>query len=84
MYQLCRVYPPCYMYKRTLYSLALGSPIVKFLTILLAPLRDLRIVECVLLSICLAVLFNDCARAYPWAIRAINRDEPRRKTEYLQ
>ena len=56
MYQLYRVYPPCYLYKRTLYSLALGSHIVKFLTILLVPLRDLYVVECVLLSVCLAVL----------------------------
>ena len=84
MYQLCRVYPPCYMYKRALYSLALGSHIVKFLTILLVPLRDLRVVECVLLSICLAVLFDNSTRAYPWAIRAADRDESRRKTEYLQ
>ena len=40
MHQLCRVYPPCYLCKRTLYSLALGSHIVKFLTILLTPLLD--------------------------------------------
>lgn len=56
MYQLCRVYPPCYLCKRTLYSLALGSHIVKFLTILLVPLRELYVVECVLLSVCPAVL----------------------------
>lgn len=84
MYQLCRVYPPCYMYKRTLYSLALGSHIVKFLTILLVPLRDLYVVECVLLSVCLAVLFGSSARAYLWAIRTVDRDESKRKTEYLQ
>ena len=84
MHQLCRVYPPCYLYKRTLYSFALGSHIVKFLTILLVPLRDLRVVECVLLSICLAVLFDNSARAWSWVIRAVNRDESRRKTEYLQ
>ena len=84
MHQLCRVYPPCYMYKRTLYSLAPGSHIVKFLTILLVPLRDLYVVECVLLSVCLAVLFGNSARAYPWAIKAVDRDESRRKTEYLQ
>ena len=84
MYQLCRVYPPCYLCKRTLYSLTLGSHIVKFLTILLIPLRDLCVVECVLLSVCLAVLFGNSARAYPWAIRAVNKDESRRKTEYLQ
>ena len=63
MHQLCRVYPPCYLCKRTSYSLALGSHIVKFLTILLVPLRDLHVVECVLLSVCLVVLFDDCARA---------------------
>ena len=84
MHQLCRVYPPCCMCKRTLYSLALGSHIVKFLTILLIPLRDLHVVECVLLSVCLAVLFGNSARAYAWAIRAVDRDESRRKTEYLQ
>ena len=84
MYQLCRVYPPCYLCKRMPYSLALGSHIVKFLTILLVPLRDLYVAECVLLSVCLAVLFDDWARAYPWAIRAVDRDESRRKTEYLQ
>ena len=84
MYQLCRVYPPCYLCERTLYSLALGSHIVKFLTILLIPLRDLRVVECVLLSVCPAVLFGNSTRAYPWAIRAVNRDEFRRKVEYLQ
>ena len=78
------MYPPCYMYKRTLYSLALGSHIVKFLTILLVPLRDLCVVECVLLSACLTVLAGNSARAYPWAIRAVDRDESRRKTEYLQ
>ena len=84
MHQLCRVYPPCYLCKRTLYSLALGSHIVKFLTILLVPLRDLYVVECVLLSVCPAVLFGNSARAYPWVIRVVDRDEPRRKTEYLQ
>ena len=84
MHQLCRVYPPCYLCTRTLYSLALGSHIVKFLTISLAPLRDLHVVECVLLSVCLAVLFGNSARTYPWAIRAADKDEPRRKTEYLQ
>ena len=84
MHQLCRVYPHYYMYKRTLYSLALGSHIVKFLTILLVPLRDLYVAECVLLSICLAVLLGNSARAWSWAIRAVDRDEPRRKTEYLQ
>ena len=84
MYQLCRVYPPCYLCKRSLYSLALGSHIVKFLTILLVPLRELYVVECVLLSVCLAVLFGNSARAWSWAIRAVDRDGPRRKTEYLQ
>ena len=84
MYQLCRVYPACYLCKRTLYSLALGSHIVKFLTILLVPLRDLCVVECVLLSVCPAVLLGNSARAYPWAIRVVDRDESRRKTEYLQ
>lgn len=85
MYQLCRVYPPCYLRDRTLYSLALGSHIVKFLTILLVPLRDLlRVVECVLLSVCPAVLAGNSSRAYPWAIRAVDRDESRRKAEYLQ
>ena len=84
MYQLCRVYPPCYLYKSTLCSLALGSHIVKFLTILLVPLRELYVVECVLLSVCPSVLFGNSTRAYPWAIRAVNRDESRRKTEYLQ
>ena len=84
MYQLCRVYPPCYLYKRTLYSLALGSHIVKFLTILLVPLRDLCIVECVLLSVCPTVLVGNSARAWSWAIRAVDRDESRRKIEYLQ
>ena len=79
MYQLCRVYPPCYLCERALYSLALGSHIVKFLTILLVPLRDLRVVECVLLSVCLTVLLGNSARAYPWAIRAVDRDESRRK-----
>lgn len=84
MYQLCRVCPACYLCKRTLYSLALGSHIVKFLTILLTPLRDLCAVECVLLSIYPAVLFGNSARAYPWAIRAVDKDESRRRTEYLQ
>ena len=84
MYQPCRVYPSCYMYKRTLYSLALGSHIVKFLTILLIPLRDLYVVECVLLSVCLAVLLGNSTRTYPLAIRVVDRDGPRRKTEYLQ
>lgn len=84
MYQLCRVYPACCLHKRTLYSLALGSHIVKFLTILLVPLRDLYVVECVLLSVCPIVLVGNSARAYPWAIRAVDRDESRRKTEYLQ
>ena len=84
MYQLCRVYPPCYLCKRTLYSLALGSHIVKFLTILLTPLRDLYVVECVLLSVCLAVLLGNSARAWSWVIRTVNRDESRRKTEYLR
>ena len=84
MYQLCRVYPACYLCKRTLYSLALGSHIVKFLTILLAPLRDLCIVECVLLSVCPAMLLGNSARAWPWAIRVVDKDESRRKTEYLQ
>lgn len=86
MYQLCRVYLPCYMYKRTLYSLALalGSHIVKFLTILLVPLRDLYIVECVLLSVCPAVLLGNSARAWSWIISAVDRDESRRKTKYLQ
>ena len=84
MYQLCRVYPACYLCKRTLYSLALGSHIVKFLTILLVPLRDLCVVECVLLSVCPAVLLGNSARAYPWAIRTVDKDESRRKTEYLQ
>lgn len=84
MYQLCRVYPPCCLYKRTLYSLALGSHIVKFLTILSIPLRDLCVVECVLLSVCPAVLLGNSVRAYPWVIRAVDRDEPRRKTKYLQ
>ena len=65
MYQLCRVYPPRYLCKRTLYSLALGSHIVKFLTILLTPLRELYVVECVLLSVCPAVLFGNSTRAYP-------------------
>lgn len=83
MYQLCRVYPPCYLRERTLYSLALGSHIVKFLTILLVPLRDLCVVDCVWLSVCLAVLFGNSARTYPWAIRAIDRDEPKREIEYL-
>ena len=83
MYQLCRVYPPCYLCKRTLYSLALGSHIVKFLTILLVPLRDLCVAEYVLLSVCPAVLLGNSARAYPWAIRAVSRDEPRREIEYL-
>ena len=83
MYQLCRVYPPCYLCKRTLYSLALGSHIVKFLTILLVPLRELYIIEYVLLSICLAVLLGNSARAYPWAIRAVDRDKSRRKVKYL-
>lgn len=64
MYQLCRVYPPYYLHERTLCSLALGSHIVKFLTILLTPLRELYIVECVLLSICPAVLFGNSARAW--------------------
>lgn len=63
MYQLCRVYPPCYLCKRSLYFLTLGSHIVKFLTILLVPLRDLYIVECVLLSVCPAVLLSNSARA---------------------
>ena len=84
MYQLCRVCPACYLCKRALYSLALGSHIVKFLTILLTPLRDLRVAKCVLLSVYPAVLAGNSARAYPWAIRAVNRDESRRKTEYLQ
>lgn len=84
MYQLCRVYPPCYLCKRTLYSLALGSHIVKFLTILLVPLRELCVVGCVLLSACLAVLFGNSARAWSWVIRTVDRDESRRKTEYLQ
>ena len=84
MYQLCRVYPPCYLYKRALYSLTLGSHIVKFLTILLTPLRDLCVAECVLLSVCPAVLAGNSARAYSWVIRAVNRDESRRKAEYLQ
>ena len=57
MHQLCRVYPPCYLCKRSLYSLALGSHIVKFLTISLTPLWELCIAECVLLSVCLAVLY---------------------------
>lgn len=84
MHQLCRVYPPYYMYKRTLYSLALGSHIVKFLTISLAPLRELYVVECVLLSVCPAVLLGNSARAWSWAIGAVDRNESRRKTEYLQ
>lgn len=84
MYQLCRVYPACYLCKRTLYSLTLGSHIVKFLTILLVPLRDLCVVECVLLSVCPAVLAGNSARAYPWVIRDIDKDESKRKTEYLQ
>ena len=84
MHQLCRVYPHCYLCQRTLYSLALGSHIVKFLTILLAPLRELYVVECMLLSVCLAVLFGNSARAWSRAIRAVDRDESRRKTEYLQ
>ena len=83
MYQLCRVYPPCYLCKRTLYSLALGSHIVKFLTILLAPLRELCVAGCALFSACAAVLFGNCARAYPWAIRAVNDDEPKREMKYL-
>ena len=33
---------------------------------------------------CCAVLFDDCARAWSWVIRAADRDESRRKTEYLQ
>ena len=84
MYQLCRVYLPCYLCKRTLYSLALGSHIVKFLTILLVPLRDLRVVECVLLSVCLAVLSGNSTRVWSWVVRAVDKDESRRKTEYLQ
>lgn len=64
MYQLCRVYPPYYLCKRALYSLALGSHIVKFLTILLASLRDLCVIECVLLSVCPAVLFGNSARSW--------------------
>ena len=68
----------------TLLLLALGSHIVKFLTILLVPLRDLCIVECVLLSVCPTVLVGNSTRAWSWVIRAVDRDESRRKTEYLQ
>ena len=39
----------------------------------------LYVVECVLLSVCLTVLLGNSARAYPWAIRAVDRDESRRK-----
>lgn len=83
MYQLCRVYPPCYLRKRTLYSLALGSHIVKLLTILLAPLRGLCVAGCALSSACAAVLFGNSVRAYPWATRAVNDDEPKREMKYL-
>ena len=83
MYQLCRVYPACYLCKRTLYSLALGSHIVKFLTILLAPLRDLWVAGRALPSVCAAVLFGNSVRAYPWATRAVDGDKPKREIEYL-
>lgn len=83
MYQLCRVYPACYLCKRTLYSLALGSHIVKCLTILLAPLCRLCIVGRALFSACPAVLFGNSVRAYSWAIRAVNDDESKREMEYL-
>lgn len=83
MYQLCRVYPACYLCKRTLYSLALGSHIVKLLTILLAPLCRLYVAGCARFSACPAALFGDCARTYSWAIRAVNDDEPKREMEYL-
>ena len=79
MYQLCRVYPPCYLCKRTLYSLALGSHIVKFLTILLVPLRDLRVVECVLLSVCSAVLLGNSARAYLGQLGQLTEMSPEEK-----
>lgn len=84
MYQLCRVYPACYLCKRTLYSLALGSHIVKLLTILLAPLCRLCVAGCAWFSACPAVLFSDCARAYPWAIRAVDDVDTKREIEYLQ
>lgn len=84
MYQLCRVYPACYLRKRTLYSLALGSHIVKFLTILLAPLRNLCVAGCALSSVCVAVLFGNSVRAYPWATRAVDGDKPKREMEYLR
>lgn len=84
MYQLCRVYPACYLCKRTLYSLALGSHIVKCLTILLAPLRGLCVAGCALFSACPAVLFGNCARAYSWAIRAVDDVDTKREIEYLQ
>ena len=62
MYQLCRVYPTCYLCKRTLYSLALGSHIVKLLTILLAlcetcVLRDAHCPASALLY-CLAIVWG--------------------------
>ena len=79
MYQLCRVYPPCYLCKCTLYSLTLGSHIVKFLTILLVPLRDLYVVECVLLSVCLAVLFGNSARAWSWRLGQLAKMNPEEK-----
>ena len=81
---MCILLATCTSALFTLLLLALGSHIVKFLTILLVPLRDLYIVECVLLSVCPTVLVGNSARAYPWAIRAVDRDESRRKTEYLQ
>lgn len=83
MYQLCRVYPPCYLCKRTLYSLALGSHIVKFLTILLTPLWELCVVECVLLSVCPAVLFGNSARAYPWETRTVGQRWIQKKNRIL-
>lgn len=83
MYQLCRVYPACYLCKRAIYSLALGSHIVKLLTILLAPLRGLCVAGCARFSACPAVLFGNSVRAYPWAIRAVNDDESKREMEYL-
>lgn len=79
MYQLCRVYPPCYLCKRTLYSLALGSHIVKLLTILLVPLRDLCVVECVLLSVCPAVLLGNSARAYLGQLGQLTEMNPEEK-----
>lgn len=79
MYQLCRVYPACYLCKRTLYSLALGSHIVKFLTILLVPLRDLRVVECVLLSVCPAVLLGNSARLILERLEQLTEMNPKEK-----